>query len=133
MAGAGHEGKQEGPGRAHGHLLGHVLGRDKPERDDSRMKRIAFLPFNQQLMQTTVDERAGTADAVTDIRQVGVPSVQQARLLVLAAAVLWSTSGFFVKSPYLAGWTGPRLAFWRAAFACLILWPLVRRPKFSWK
>jgi len=54
-------------------------------------------------------------------------------MLVVAAALLWSTSGFFVKSPYLSGWSGPRLAFWRAAFACLILWPLVRRPKFSWK
>ncbi len=66
-------------------------------------------------------------------RAGGVPSVRQARLLVLAAAVMWSTSGFFVKSPYLAGWSGPRLAFWRAAFACLILWPLVRRPSWTWK
>lgn len=57
----------------------------------------------------------------------------RARLLVLAAAVLWSTSGFFVKAPYLAGWPGPVIAFWRAAFACVILWPLVRRPTWSWK
>lgn len=56
-----------------------------------------------------------------------------ARLLVLTAAVLWSTSGFFVKAPYLAGWPGPVIAFWRAAFACVILWPLVRRPTWSWK
>jgi drug/metabolite transporter (DMT)-like permease len=52
---------------------------------------------------------------------------------VLAAAVLWSTSGFFVKSPDLRGWPGPALAFWRAAIACLVLWPLVRRPQWSWK
>jgi drug/metabolite transporter, DME family len=57
----------------------------------------------------------------------------RARLLVLAAATLWSTSGFFVKAPQLAGWPGPTLAFWRAAFACLVLWPLVRRPQWSWK
>src|SRR5262245_17405884 len=57
----------------------------------------------------------------------------RARLLVLAAAVMWSTSGFFVKAPYLAGWPGPTLAFWRAAFACVVLWPLVRRPQWSWK
>jgi drug/metabolite transporter (DMT)-like permease len=63
----------------------------------------------------------------------GAPSLRQARWLVLVAAVLWSTSGFFVKSPYLSGWSGPRLAFWRAAFACLILWPLVRRPALTWK
>ena len=53
--------------------------------------------------------------------------------MVLTAAVLWSTSGFFVKAPYLAGWPGPVIAFWRAAFACVILWPLVRRPTWSWK
>lgn len=57
----------------------------------------------------------------------------QARLLVLAAAVFWSTSGFFVKAPPLQGWPGPILAFWRAAFACVVLWPLVRRPQWSWK
>ena len=61
------------------------------------------------------------------------PSRVQARLLVLAAATLWSTSGFFVKAPYFRGWPGPALAFWRAAFACLVLWPLVRRPQWSWK
>ncbi len=56
-----------------------------------------------------------------------------ARLLVLAAAVLWSTSGFFVKAPDLKGWPGPVIAFWRAAFACVVLWPLVRRPTWSWR
>ena len=58
---------------------------------------------------------------------------QRARWLVVAAAVLWSTSGFFVKAPHLAGWPGPALAFWRAAFACVGLWPLVRKPQWSWK
>lgn len=57
----------------------------------------------------------------------------KARLLVLAAAVLWSTSGFFVKAPHFKDWPGPALAFWRAAFACVVLWPLVRRPQWSWK
>jgi len=45
----------------------------------------------------------------------------KARILVLTAAVMWSTSGFFVKAPYLAGWPGPVLAFWRALFACVVL------------
>src|SRR6478609_5501902 len=63
----------------------------------------------------------------------GIPSLAGARWLVLVAAVMWSTSGFFVKSPYLADWKGERLAFWRAAFACLALWPMVRRPVWSWK
>src|SRR6476646_11504706 len=68
-----------------------------------------------------------------DDRRPTIPSLRQSRLLVLVAAVMWSTSGFFVKSPYLAGWSGERLAFWRAAFACLALWPMVRRPVWSWK
>jgi len=67
------------------------------------------------------------------ISEKHTPTLLQARLLVLVAAVLWSTSGFFVKAPYLAGWPGPALAFWRAAFACVVLWPLVRRPAWSWK
>lgn len=54
-------------------------------------------------------------------------------MLVLAAAVLWSTSGFFVKAPYLTGWSGPVVAFWRAVFACCVLWPLVRRINWTWK
>lgn len=59
--------------------------------------------------------------------------IAQARLLVLGSAVLWSTSGFFAKAPYFAGWPGPTLACWRAAFACLVLWPLVRRPSWNWR
>jgi drug/metabolite transporter, DME family len=61
-----------------------------------------------------------------------VPSVRQARILVMVASLMWSTSGFFVKAPYFVGWKGPALAFWRAVFACLILWPVVRRPRWSW-
>jgi DME family drug/metabolite transporter len=38
-----------------------------------------------------------------------------------------------VKAPALDGWSGPTLVFWRAAFACVVLWPLVRRPQWSWK
>src|SRR3954469_21742297 len=60
-----------------------------------------------------------------------IPSLRQARLLVLVAAVMWSTSGFFVKSPYLAGWSGVRLAFWRALCAGVILGPRVRRPRWT--
>lgn len=56
------------------------------------------------------------------------------RLLVLAAAVLWSTSGFFAKAPLFEQWPlehrGVQLAFWRALFACLFVLPLVRRPRW---
>jgi drug/metabolite transporter (DMT)-like permease len=60
-------------------------------------------------------------------------TVGGARLLALAASLMWSSSGFFAKSPYFAGWPGPVLAFWRAAFACSVLWPMVRRPQWSWQ
>jgi drug/metabolite transporter, DME family len=64
---------------------------------------------------------------------VATTSSWSSRLLVLAASMMWSTSGFFVKAPHFHGWPGPTLAFWRAVFASLILWPLVRRPRWSWK
>jgi drug/metabolite transporter, DME family len=61
------------------------------------------------------------------------PTLLHARLLVVASALLWSMSGFFVKAPYFDGWPGPTMAFWRAAFACVVLWPFVRRPRWTWK
>jgi DME family drug/metabolite transporter len=67
------------------------------------------------------------------MREPNAKELLTARLLVLTSSILWSTSGFFVKSPFLASWPGPTLAFWRAAFACVVLWPLVRRPQWSWK
>ncbi len=66
----------------------------------------------------------------------------KARLLILGAAVLWSTSGLFAKAPLfdiwpteIDGWPvrGPLLAFWRTSFASLILFPLVKRPSWTIK
>jgi DME family drug/metabolite transporter len=54
------------------------------------------------------------------------------RALVVVTALLWSTSGFFVKAPFFEGWPGVVLAFWRAVFAGLIILPLVRRPVWRW-
>ncbi len=62
-----------------------------------------------------------------------VPSVAVGRGLVVVAALLWSSSGLFAKAPFFVGWPAAVLAFWRAAFACVILLPLVRRPQFSWQ
>jgi drug/metabolite transporter (DMT)-like permease len=62
------------------------------------------------------------------------------RAMIVVSAVLWSTSGLFAKSPVFSSWPvdiqgwavrGPTLAFWRAAFACVILFPLVRRPRWT--
>lgn len=63
------------------------------------------------------------------------------RLLILAAAVMWSSSGLFAKAPLFADWPlqlaglpvrGPLLALWRAVFAGLVLLPFIRRPRWRW-
>ncbi len=54
--------------------------------------------------------------------------------MVVAAALLWSTSGFYAKAPWFDDWPvetrGVTLTFWRAVFAALTVLPLVRRPSF---
>jgi drug/metabolite transporter (DMT)-like permease len=59
------------------------------------------------------------------------------RWWIVAAAVLWSSSGLFAKAPTFADWPldsrGVLLAFWRALFAGLLLIPLVRRPRWDVK
>lgn len=56
------------------------------------------------------------------------------RLCVVAAAVLWSSSGLFAKLPLFDVWSddvrGLTLGFWRALFAALALAPAVRRPRW---
>jgi drug/metabolite transporter, DME family len=65
---------------------------------------------------------------------VRIPSKLTGRLLILAAALMWSTSGLFAKAPLFTDWApdvrGPLLAFWRATFAALALAPLIRRPRW---
>lgn len=60
---------------------------------------------------------------------------RRGRYLVLGAAVLWSTSGFFAKAPLFEVWPlehrGLMLAFWRALFAAGFVLPLVRRPQWT--
>jgi drug/metabolite transporter (DMT)-like permease len=75
---------------------------------------------------------------MTEATPSAPPSKLAGRLCILAAAVLWSSGGFFAQSPIFADWPGgmPRgmlLAFWRAVFASLILLPMVRRPRLSWR
>ncbi|MCA9168508.1 MAG: EamA family transporter [Planctomycetales bacterium] len=68
--------------------------------------------------------------------QVSKRSLLVGRWLIVAAAVLWSTSGFFAKAPWFAAWPldarGPLMAFWRTLFAGLCLVPWVRRPRWTW-
>jgi len=56
------------------------------------------------------------------------------RLWILAAVLMWSSCGLFVKCGLFDDWPaatrGPILAFWRAAFAAAILLPMIRRPRW---
>ncbi|MDE0862290.1 MAG: DMT family transporter [Rubripirellula sp.] len=58
----------------------------------------------------------------------------RSRLLVVVAALLWSTSGLYAKAPWFDDWPmetrGVALTFWRAVFAALTVLPFVRRPQF---
>jgi DME family drug/metabolite transporter len=69
--------------------------------------------------------------------QIQISTATAGRLMVLAAAILWSSSGFFAKAPIFDDWpAGGRsilLAFWRAVFAVLVLSTMVRRPRLSWR
>jgi len=68
----------------------------------------------------------------------GSAAVVRARLLVLGAAVLWSTSGLFLKSPAIEGIEplaarGPLVACWRTLFAALAVAPFVRWRRVRWR
>ena len=64
-------------------------------------------------------------------------SVWRGRLLIVAAALMWSTSGFFAKAPIFSDWPiesrGILLAFWRAFFAAVVLIFMVKRIEWSWR
>ncbi|MCH7686057.1 MAG: EamA family transporter [Planctomycetes bacterium] len=59
------------------------------------------------------------------------------RILVVSAAMLWSTSGLFLKSPPMEELPldsrGPVLACYRALFAAAVLIPFVRFGSIRWK
>jgi len=57
-------------------------------------------------------------------------------VLILIAAVLWSTSALLASAPQLNQLPQESrsgiVAFWRAIFALVLLLPMVRRPRFRW-
>jgi drug/metabolite transporter (DMT)-like permease len=72
-----------------------------------------------------------------DPRRASATGALGGRLWVALAAVMWSTSGLFAKAETFDVWPadsrGVLLAFWRAAFAGVLLLPAVRRPKWDWR
>ena len=73
--------------------------------------------------------------AVSSSSTKGPAKPLRARLLIVTATVLWSSSGLFAKSTVFDDWPaadrGPVLAFWRALFAGLVLVPAVRAPRWN--
>jgi drug/metabolite transporter (DMT)-like permease len=55
------------------------------------------------------------------------------RFLVASAALLWSSGGFFGKAPLFDGWPVLVLAFWRVAWAAVVLIPFIRSPRWTWR
>jgi DME family drug/metabolite transporter len=59
------------------------------------------------------------------------------RFLIIAAAVFWSTSGFFAKAPIFSDWPlesrGFMLAAWRALFAAALLVFFIKEVRWSWR
>jgi len=57
-------------------------------------------------------------------------------ILIVVAAVLWSSSGYFTQTTLLDVWPrearGSAIAFWRAFFALFLLLPLVRKVTYHW-
>jgi len=60
-------------------------------------------------------------------------SSTRGRWLLVAAAVLWSTTSLFVKSKAMGDIEGPTLACLRALFAALCLAPFLRRSAIRWR
>jgi drug/metabolite transporter, DME family len=69
--------------------------------------------------------------------QLEKAQLRRGRAMVVASALLWSTSGAFVKSPPLAaipqGARGPLLACFRALSAAIVLAPFVRPRHIRWR
>jgi drug/metabolite transporter (DMT)-like permease len=79
--------------------------------------------------------RKGRQIEVSHPTQEATEAHWDGRWWILLAAVLWSTSGFFAKSPLFAAWPadqrGVMMGFWRAVFATLVMLPFVRRPRWD--
>ncbi|REK18179.1 MAG: DMT family transporter [Planctomycetota bacterium] len=88
-------------------------------------------------LETSDAARAAGEPPAGTAAPVDAQSALPGRLLVALAAVMWSTSGLFAKATMFEVWApedrGILLAFWRAAFAGVLLLPAVRRPRWDVK
>ena len=105
-----------------------VLTWQPAKRREPNVLSLQAMPF-----AAVVRMKRKFYDKVTEAKPADARSRRSAVLLVFLATLLWSTNGFFAKSPWFHDWSGLSIACWRAAFASLILFPLVRRPCWSLK
>lgn len=98
----------------------------------SESKPSSLASTDGVAIENLPSQTAGEIDAAEEDRGEWI-----GRLQIVAAGVMWSTSGFFAKAPWFDAWPedvrGLMLAFWRSFFAALILLPLIRRPSFRWQ
>jgi DME family drug/metabolite transporter len=93
------------------------------------------------LLSDRSQETNGTPDGVASVTRAGLISLTQARLCIVFAALLWSTSGAFTKvlrENTALGLNEPSIdplaiAFWRVVFAASVLLPFVRRHEFTFR
>jgi drug/metabolite transporter (DMT)-like permease len=89
--------------------------------------------------QTRIDVEIPINDgkALSDSERIAKLRRRSGIGLVVIAALLWSTSGFFARAPWFDDWPlqwrGLTLAFYRAIFATLLLLPFIRRVSFRWE
>jgi drug/metabolite transporter (DMT)-like permease len=74
-------------------------------------------------------------DTVTVSSETAATDKRIGRLAMVVAAVMWSSSGLFAKAPLFDDWPtvyqGTMMAFWRSAFAAMVLLPTIRRPRWN--
>jgi drug/metabolite transporter (DMT)-like permease len=99
------------------------------------MKR-ACNPWKISLTNNDSTSLGANISASTRTRDSSKSQPWVGRLQIVAAAVLWSTSGLFVKSDWFDAWPkdsrGIQIAFWRAAFGFFLLIPFIRKWTWHW-
>lgn len=106
--------------------LEHNLQCTHPIIEDVSFEAVGSKEENQP--QTNSDRSSRTIETA--------PAKGTGVWLIVVAAVLWSSSGFFTQTTLLDVWPiehrGTAIAVWRALFSTLFLLPLVRKPSFHW-
>jgi len=90
---------------------------------------------DQSAGQSRIAQGHGAPRVQVSVATHDARALRRGRWCIVLAAILWSSSGLFVKAPLFESWPveqrGVLLAFWRAAFAGVLLLPAVRKPRWD--